>query len=72
MNYNTVDIKVDIRNFNVMNGKILINTTNGVNFNDKILYPKFDEYNSSNFINNQYLFFGNLEKMILVPKLKMN
>ena len=65
MNYNTVDIKVDIRNFNVMNGKILINTTNGVNFNDKILYPKFDEYNSSNFINNQYLFFGNLEKMIL-------
>lgn len=42
-----------------------MNTINDIKFNDQILYDKFDEYNFCNFINNQYLYYGNLETIIL-------
>jgi hypothetical protein len=65
MNYKILNTKVGIRNFSVMNDKVLINTINDIKFDKQILYPKFDEYNFSNFINDQYLFYGNLETMVL-------
>lgn len=65
MNYNILNTKVGIRNFSIMNDNILINTINDIKFNDQTLYPEFDEYNFSYFINSKYLFYGNLETVVL-------
>ncbi|KAF2517832.1 PQQ-binding-like beta-propeller repeat protein [Flavobacterium foetidum] len=65
MNYNVLNTKGSIRDFSVMKDKVLINTLKDIKLDDQILYPKFDEYNFSSFINDKYLFYGNLETMVL-------